>query len=1041
MEVDAEIKIIGADYTELKNEIDKWCYTGELAKLSIPFVEDTTEKQHFKMEYYKDFLDKFVEEIEYLQSFLIAIYSENIDNKNTRKAIKNNFEKLIKVNASESDLDKDVIEFMKKIYKEHYHKDIRLLLEMIVDEKNNRKVTKYTPFWNEWILEQDYEENDSVKNFINSIRDVFINNDISKNDRIEGKKKNDKYSFILDIIGKELLDDKEKLKEYKINELHIITRFYLNKFYDSSKGCVNINRAINMYRALKHFVSDKTDVSDVLQNFYKQFAESLNLSRSGKKLEKTEKLEKLRIIGRSASKINLKKTNDNYYIFNGEDRFDGLVGSIRVIYTFREFIEEYGETLGIEFSDYDNKYIAVSVEIRSRFDKELKRPYFLLEMLTMGNIVLNDYYISGDDEAIFDCLLLSQLKNYLLNAAQKGIYKTYRRFEDNLNKVKGSINIPEHIKLNAGIKNGKVACSYREKSANNYLNHLIMAAYHHLKDKYYDSVVNSIDSDPEAYEVVKLLKNVTEGSSFSNEYLIKKNESPISHPYFAEYDQVRELCLSVLRDEGFSWYGNDDEVGGILYYVPDLWEEYIEHALTERNIWVESQKGIKIFDEKTMAYPDYVLKDRIVGYYMVLDAKFIPFWKKIHDGEKPNRRYLHGDYNKCIRDMNAIGAEATGVIIPYEYDKKANETHTKVHTVSENNKTSIFYTVTIPVAPTRCDNESFIEWQWRFQNDVDKEIDKLKDLIEKEKEYRQHTIELQKELSKLEETNDDSMLLNVQHAIKKVNNSLHSRSKDEIEKVSKNIINRLEYYKMYSEDNREEICDMSDIVILAKRIIECYSTEEIEEVDSYSYLGETIKDIRGLLKAKLFSTKKRVKIKFGDGNYDDNKVYFDIELIRLDNKVGMLNKISNAKERELKGINSNDDKWQLVKKLRDYNFILKEYDRKCKKNNKYDVVGLLNKAAEILKHRNLDNVALGINNIAINADLYDDLSMTEYYFLEACSNVVKVYYIVSDNKEENALVDLKEDELQERYKESHEIDLDIMRKLGIPDRVISRGLV
>ena len=49
--------------------------------------------------------------------------------------------------------------------------------------------------------------------------------------------------------------------------------------------------------------------------------------------------------------------------------------------------------------------------------------------------------------------------------------------------------------MNLGMDNGRVAYSYRENTVDNMLNHLILAAFDYLKEKYPYIVDNNVDDE------------------------------------------------------------------------------------------------------------------------------------------------------------------------------------------------------------------------------------------------------------------------------------------------------------------------------------------------------------------------------------------------------------------------------------------------------------------------------------------------------------------------------------------------------------------
>lgn len=87
---------------------------------------------------------------------------------------------------------------------------------------------------------------------------------------------------------------------------------------------------------------------------------------------------------------------------------------------------------------------------------------------------------------------------------------------------------------------------------------------------------------------------------------------------------MQEVCLKILRGEGVSPFENEDEhLDGVLYYVPDLWEEYLSNYINaairkDRRVnredgyfSMEEQKKIYVMtdingDDGHLTEPDYV---------------------------------------------------------------------------------------------------------------------------------------------------------------------------------------------------------------------------------------------------------------------------------------------------------------------------------------------------------------------------------------------------------------------------------------------------
>jgi 5-methylcytosine-specific restriction endonuclease McrBC regulatory subunit McrC len=223
-------------------------------------------------------------------------------------------------------------------------------------------------------------------------------------------------------------------------------------------------------------------------------------------------------------------------------------------------------------------------------------------MLLGNKLDLNEKNIPNSEDEIFDYLLLFWFKEQFQNAYMKGFYRTYRRFEKNDDHLRGTIDIARHIKLNMGQNNGKIAYSYRENTVNNFLNHLIIAAYEHLKRKYSALVMEIFDQDLDLKTAMNTLKNEIGYVDTAEQTLLFKNMKPISHPYYMEYEALRVTCMKILRDTGISFFDGDSEETshGILFYIPDLWEMYLEREVFQKDFYNqnESENAVDVDNQK-----------------------------------------------------------------------------------------------------------------------------------------------------------------------------------------------------------------------------------------------------------------------------------------------------------------------------------------------------------------------------------------------------------------------------------------------------------
>ena len=431
----------------------------------------------------------------------------------------------------------------------------------------------------------------------------------------------------------------------------------------------------------------------------------------------------------------------------------------------------------------------IIVQIQSRFDikyedgmRLLTKPYFLSTMLLRnhdGKEYKNE--IPYDEESIYDFLLVFVFKQRFSYAVQKGLFRTYRRFERNDDRLRGTIDVSRHIKLNAGRNNGKIAYSYRENTVDNYMNCLIVKAYEILKRKHYDLVYDEFDSSIDLKGTLDFIKNQLSSTELNDMYLIAKNTRSIAHPFYNEYESLRKICIWILRDDGVTFFdgSEDDDIRGMLFYIPRLWEKYLEDEMKEKlkldNIKFETQYesyefgilGKDGYDYKLLALPDFMFyisddsdSKKYKNKFMILDAKFKPkwrgaigSWKTENDNKQNGKSDVKEDIDKCIRDMVVNDCIATGVIFPMNYKKRVEQddddensnnysfsydNNKIVHPISKDCEEKIFYTFPIIVPYITDENENdYNKWIKGFDNNLNEGIKKIGEILEKEsKVYR-----------------------------------------------------------------------------------------------------------------------------------------------------------------------------------------------------------------------------------------------------------------------------------------------------------------
>lgn len=370
--------------------------------------------------------------------------------------------------------------------------------------------------------------------------------------------------------------------------------------------------------------------------------------------------------------------------------------------------------------DYD-----ITLEIRSRFDKPGK-PNFLMTMLSeaMTGVAESDDRTNTvkryeeDDIKVMDVLTVYLFRKAVNKAYQSGLYRTYVRREHNDEKLRGAIDFARHIRLNYGKNSSNIAYTTRERTEDNPINRLIAYAWQHLKRESLEAteLMSSIDSDEQAmFEMAISEINGHVGQLTANvQGCIAENQRSITSPFYSGYEELRILCLDILRDEARGTIfgsGNGEEASGILFYIPDLWERFLENRLRQKL----KGSGIKLEAQKQQLYyslpgrdinggclpqydlygkesrPDYVFYKSGEPFF-ILDAKFRkfePFSFAVHkdrgmlgrlsDDDPRSKLYApwvfspgrasgddesSGDFDKVLRDMAVFGAHAGAVIYP-----------------------------------------------------------------------------------------------------------------------------------------------------------------------------------------------------------------------------------------------------------------------------------------------------------------------------------------------------------------------------------------
>lgn len=290
------------------------------------------------------------------------------------------------------------------------------------------------------------------------------------------------------------------------------------------------------------------------------------------------------------------------------------------------------------------------LKIRSRFDKDSNDffMHYLLEKVFSINLINLPYQTSR--ESIFDFSLFL-FPYFLKKALSQGIYREYVTYNRNDENLRGVIDISRHIQKNIPFT-GKIAYRVREHTSDNPLLELIRHTIEYIREKDFGTSILSSDEDMKDSVAAVISATPTYSKSARLNTIIKNLRSRV-HPYYSEYEPLRQLCLQILRQEGIKYGEENDKVYGVIFDGAWLWEAYLNTVLVKEGFHHPENRlgtdGIYMFadpeddDEydkySKIMYPDFYRKNHI------LDAKY----KHLNQGVGKEDLYQVITYMYCTQ--------------------------------------------------------------------------------------------------------------------------------------------------------------------------------------------------------------------------------------------------------------------------------------------------------------------------------------------------------------------------------------------------------
>ncbi len=264
--------------------------------------------------------------------------------------------------------------------------------------------------------------------------------------------------------------------------------------------------------------------------------------------------------------------------------------------------------------------------IASRFcsdDEDYFLQYMLGRVFEFPNIV--DLETDASQENTLFNFLLLLFPHYLKTAMRKGLFKEYIRHQYNDSNVKGTIDIPRHIRKNTPFV-GNIAYNQREFSYDNNLMELVRHTIEFIKTKRYGSMILARVRDE-----VSAVVAVTEKYELHNRQKVidANKKKPVRHAYYREYSALQRLCLLILRHQKHQIGLGSRQIYGILFDGAWLWEEYVNSLINDKFYHPRNKTGEgaqQLFtgedSKRGLIYPDFI--SRNAESRIIADAKYKP---------------------------------------------------------------------------------------------------------------------------------------------------------------------------------------------------------------------------------------------------------------------------------------------------------------------------------------------------------------------------------------------------------------------------------
>lgn len=293
--------------------------------------------------------------------------------------------------------------------------------------------------------------------------------------------------------------------------------------------------------------------------------------------------------------------------------------------------------------------------------------YYMLQKAFSVNVFSLEHTSSKEDNSLDFLLFL--FPSMLKSAMSQGLYKEYRRFQHNDDRIKGTIDINRFIHLNVPFR-GDISYTTREYSYDNTITQLVRHTIEYIQRNPLGYSILNNDSDTIEY-VRQILEATPSYSLRDRQRILNANRRPKVHPYFTKYMDLQHLCVQILRHESLKYDKEKDRIHGVLFDGAWLWEEYMNTVLYRLGFDHPQNKpkigGLSMFKDQNkdehisknsrVLFPDFYNNNSI------LDAKY----KHLNSGVGREDLYQVVTYMYCRK------ADHGGYIYPNEGSSSHNK--------------------------------------------------------------------------------------------------------------------------------------------------------------------------------------------------------------------------------------------------------------------------------------------------------------------------------------------------------------------------------